>query len=229
MILGDLGEQVSSRRMQRPAGLLGLATERGARDVPDRTGAGDDQGSRGHVDVTGWNSGSRVRRRGRHGDLHRHPGLAVPAAQLVRGAGHGRRGGLGGLPGVGGQLRPVRPLSATAPAAAAPRLSGSSCPGFVRRRSGRPAMPSRPASPSWPWPGAGAGAGDAVDEKSRVSASRYASVHMAALAGRLSAAPGCGSGCPRDRGRRSRECRTAARPAPGRPRLRWPAPSRRCR
>src|ERR1022692_2378773 len=50
-----------------------------------------------------------------------------------------------------------------------------------------------------------------------------------AIAGRLSAAPGCGPGCPRDRGMRSRESRTAARSAPGRPRLRRPAPSRRCR
>ena len=50
-----------------------------------------------------------------------------------------------------------------------------------------------------------------------------------AIAGRLRAAPGCGPGCPRDRGRRSRESRTAARSAPGRPRLRRPAPSRRCR
>ena len=44
-------------------------------------------------------------------------------------------------------------------------------------------MSSRPASPAWRWldadAGAGAGAGAAVDEKSRVSASRYASVHMA--------------------------------------------------
>lgn len=83
--------------------------ERGARGVPDRTGAGDHQGSRGHVDVTGWHSGSRVRRRGRHGDLRRDPGLAVPAAQLAPGTGHGRRGGLGGLAGVGGQLRRVQP------------------------------------------------------------------------------------------------------------------------
>jgi hypothetical protein len=39
---------------------------------------------------------------------------------------------------------------------------------------------------------------------------------------RVSATRRCGSGCPRDRGRRSRECRTAARSAPGRPRRRRP-------
>src|SRR6187551_163690 len=37
---------------------------------------------------------------------------------------------------------------------------------------------------------------------------------MAATEGRLSAAPGCGPGCPRGRGRRSHECHTAARPVP---------------
>jgi hypothetical protein len=80
-------------------------------------------------------------------------------------------------------------LSATAPAAATPRLSRSSCPGFVRRRSGRPTTTSRPASAVGRWldveVGAGVevGADDAVDERSRVSASRYASVHMAAIAG----------------------------------------------
>ena len=47
--------------------------------------------------------------------------------------------------------------------------------------------------------------------------------------GQLSAAPGCGSGCPRDRGRRSRERRTAGRPALGPPRRRRPAAARRCR
>jgi len=124
------------------------------------------------------------------------------------------------------------PLSATAPAAATSRLSRSSCPGFVRRRCGRPTTPSRPASAAWRWLGAGVevGADDAVDERSRVSASRYASVQfMAAIAGRLSAAPGCGSGSPRDRGRRSRERRTVGWSAPGRPRRRWPAAARRCR
>jgi len=49
----------------------------------------------------------------------------------------------------------VTPLSATPPAAPAPRLSGWSCPGFVRRRSGRPTMPSRPASAAWRGLGAG--------------------------------------------------------------------------
>ncbi len=94
-----------------------------------------------------------------------------------------------------------------------------------------PTTPSRPASVAWRWLGADveAGGDDDGDERSRISASRYASVHMAAIASRLSAVPGCGQGCPRDRGRRSRECRTAARPAPGRPRRRrWPAAARRC-
>jgi hypothetical protein len=119
------------------------------------------------------------------------------------------------------------PFPAAAPAVATPRLSRSSCRGSARRRSGRPATPSRPASAAWRW--VGADVDDAVDERSRVSASRYALVHMAAVAGRLSAVPECGPGCPRDRGRRSRECRTAARSAPGRPRRRWPAAARRCR
>lgn len=46
------------------------------------------------------------------------------------------------------------------------------------------------------------------------------------MAERFSGAPGCGPGCPPDRGRRSRGCRTAARSAPGRPRCRSTAPSR---
>ena len=123
------------------------------------------------------------------------------------------------------------PLSATAPAAATPRLSRSSCRGFAGRRSGRPSTPSWPASAACRWLGASVevGADDAVDERSRISASRYASVHMAAIAGRLSAVPGCGSGCQRDRGGRSRERRTADRSAPGRPRRRWPAADQRCR
>src|SRR5438552_1400278 len=52
-----------------------------------------------------------------------------------------------------------------------------------------PTTPSRPASVAWRWLGADveAGADDAGDERSRVSASRYASVHMAAIARRLSA------------------------------------------
>jgi len=70
------------------------------------------------------------------------------------------------------------PLSATAPAAATPRLSRSSCPGHW---IGRPTMASRPTSAAWRWLDAdvGVGADDAVDERPRVSASRYASVHMA--------------------------------------------------
>jgi len=39
-------------------------------------------------------------------------------------------------------------------------------------------------------------------------------LNVGAIAGRVSAAPGCGSGCPRDRGGRSRGRRTAARSAP---------------
>src|SRR4029450_5992767 len=46
--------------------------------------------------------------------------------------------------------------------------------------------------------------------------------------GRLSAAPGGGSDCPRDRGRRSRGSRTVGRSAPGRPRRRRPAAARKC-
>jgi hypothetical protein len=43
---------------------------------------------------------------------------------------------------------PASARSHPALAAATPPLSRSSCPGFVRRRSGRPATPSRPASPT---------------------------------------------------------------------------------
>jgi hypothetical protein len=120
------------------------------------------------------------------------------------------------------------PLSASATAAATRRLSRPFCRRLIRRRSDS-AAPSRSGSASVTWRWLGTGAEDAEDEKSRVSASRYAAVHMAATAGRLSAAPGCGPGCLRDRGRRSRECRRAARPAPGQPRRRWPAAARRCR
>ena len=86
------------------------------------------------------------------------------------------------------------PLSATAPAAATSRRSRSFCWGFARGRGSRPATPSRPASVAWRWPGAGveAAAEDAVEERSRVSASRYASGHIAGIADRLNAAPGCG-------------------------------------
>ena len=41
------------------------------------------------------------------------------------------------------------PFPATAPTAATPRLSVVSCPGSARRRAGRPATPSRPASAAW--------------------------------------------------------------------------------
>ena len=55
---------------------------------------------------------------------------------------------------------------------------------------------------------------------------RSPSSRAAARRPALSAAPGCGSGCPRDRGRRSRAPRTAGRSAPGRPRRRRPAAAR---
>src|SRR5215211_9511366 len=64
--------------------------------------------------------------------------------------------------------------------------------------------------------------------RSWLSATCSAGDCVSVLLAMLSSTPGYGPCCPRDRGRRSRGRRKAARSAPGRPRRRWPAPARRC-